>query len=468
MRTSIDVVNRPGPAQLRLMRRNLLWRLHLWAALIASPFALVACLTGLLYAFTPQIEKVLYHRLDSVVPTGQRLPLDEAVAAARRVAPSGSVLHSVVPARGSADTVRVAFLPLAAPVGHAGHGTPAAASKSPAFLRPNFGIPGGATVVYVDPYTAQVAGMLPEAERFSNWARRLHSSLLQGDGWRWTIELAASWLMVMLLTGIFLWWPGGGQSALPARGATGRTAWRQWHALLGVTLSLISLAMLTTGLTWSRVAGGQIRWARDAAGQTPPRIPASFRSTVPDGGRMMSWEQARQAVAAQAPDAVTQLTPPAGPTGYWRANQLEKTGQPTSGFDLLLDAYSGAPLYRSGWAEQTVFGKATAIGIPFHRGEYGLWNQALLVLFGSGVLFSLVSGWAMFFKRWKRGQPLFPPSMPGAWRYVRVWSWPVGAFMLLAMPLLAATAVPIALVEAVVAWRSGRREAWDIDRATAS
>ena len=453
------------------MRRTLLWRIHLWAALIASPFAVVACLTGLLYAFTPQIEKALYGRLDRVAPAERRLPLDEAVAAARLVPPAGSVLHSVVPAHGPTDTVRVVFLPPAAPAGHAGHaghGAPVAASEAQAFLRPNFGIPGRATVVYVDPYTAEVTGVLPEAERFSNWARRLHSSLLQGDGWRWMIELAASWMMVMLLTGIVLWWPGSGQAGLPVRGATGRTAWRQWHAFLGVALSLISLAMLTTGLTWSRVAGGQIRWARDAAGQTPPRIPATFASVVPNGGRMMDWEQARQAVAAQAPDAVTQLMPPAGPTGYWRANQLEKTGQPTSGFDLLLDAYSGAPLYRSGWAEQTAFGKATAIGIPFHRGEYGLWNQALLVLFGAGVLFSLVSGWTMFFKRWKRGQPIFPPSMPGAWRHVRLWSWPVGAVLLLAMPLLAATALPVALLEAVAAWRAGRKSSWRVDRATAA
>jgi len=449
------------------MRRNLLWRIHLWAALIASPFAVVACLTGLLYAFTPQIEKALYDRLDRAAPAAQRLPLDEAVAAARRAVPPGAVLHSVMPAHGPADTVRVAFLPPAAPVGHAGHGASAAEPKAPAVLRPNFGIPGRATVVYVDPYTAQVSGVLPEAERFANWARRLHSSLLQGDGWRWMIELAASWLMVMLLTGIFLWWPANDQSALPARGATGRTAWRQWHAFLGVALSLISLAILTTGLTWSRVAGSQIRWARDAAGQAPPRIPATFKSTVPDGGRMMDWEQARQAVAAQAPDAVTQIMPPAGPTGVWRANQLEKTGQPTSSFDLLLDAYSGAPLYRSGWTEQTAFGKATAIGIPFHRGEYGLWNQALLVLFGSGVLFSLISGWTMFFKRWKRGQAIFPPPMPGAWRHARLWSWPVGAVLMLAMPLLAASAVPVALVEAVAAWRAGRRTSWDIDRATA-
>jgi len=454
------------------MRRSLLWRIHLWAALIASPFAVVACLTGLLYAFTPQIEKALHGRLDRVAPGERHLPLDAAVAAARRVAPPGTVLHSVVPARGSGDTVRVAFLPPAAPAGHAGHGgsstTSAAASRPPAFLRPNFGVPGRATVVYVDPYTAQVTGVLPEAERFSNWARRLHSSLLQGDGWRWMIELAASWMMVMLLTGIFLWWPAKGQSGLPARGATGRAAWRQWHAFLGVALSIVSLAILTTGLTWSRTAGGQIRWARDAAGQTPPRIPASFASPAPEGGRMMDWEQARRAVAAQAPDVVTQIMPPAGPTGYWRANQLEKSGQPASGFDLLLDAYSGAPLYRSGWAEQTAFGKATAIGIPFHRGEYGLWNQALLVLFGVGVLFSLASGWTMFFQRWRRGEAIFPPSVPGAWRHVRLWSWPAGAALMLAMPLLAATAVPVALAEASAAWRARRQAAWRIDRASAA
>jgi len=105
------------------MRRTLLWRLHLWAAMIASPFAVAACLTGLLYAFTPQIESALHGRLDRVAPAAQRLPLDEAVAAARQVAPPGAVLHSVVLARGPADTVRVAFLPSAAPVGHAGSQT---------------------------------------------------------------------------------------------------------------------------------------------------------------------------------------------------------------------------------------------------------------------------------------------------------------------------------------------------------
>ena len=64
-------------------RRSLFWRIHFWAALIASPFALVATLTGLLYIFTPQIEAHLYGRLERVAPQGTRLPLDAAVAAAR-------------------------------------------------------------------------------------------------------------------------------------------------------------------------------------------------------------------------------------------------------------------------------------------------------------------------------------------------------------------------------------------------
>jgi uncharacterized iron-regulated membrane protein len=460
------------PAQVRVHRRSLLWRIHFWAALVASPFAIVACLTGVLYALTPQIERALYDGLDRVVPASQRLPLDEAVSAARKAAPAGYVLQSVVPASTPEETVRVAFLPppstaparpAASATGHEGHGTAgagASAAPSPAapkFLRPSFGIPTRALVVYVDPYTARVTGTLLESDRFVNWSRKLHSSLLQGDGWRWMIELAASWLMVMLITGIFLWWPERGQPVLPSRGSTGRPAWRQWHALVGIALSLVSFTMLSTGLTWSRFAGNQVRWARDAAGQTPPRIPASFHSSAADGAKVISWEQAWQAIQAEAPRVATQIMPPMGREGVWRANHLEKRGEPTKSFDLLLDAYSGRPLYFSGWDQQTAFGKATAIGIPFHRGEFGIWNQVVLVLFGAGVLFSLVSGWVMFFKRWRRGRPVMPPVMPEAWRSVRLWAWPAAAAMFFAMPLLAASAVPIALYEAYAAWRGPRR-----------
>jgi uncharacterized iron-regulated membrane protein len=450
----------PSVAQVHARRRSLLWRLHFWSALIASPFVLVACLTGLLYVFTPQIERAWHGHLDSVQPQPQVRSLDEAVSAAKQVAPEGWSLHSVIPAFEPDDSVRVAFT---APMpdkaqggghgGHLGHGAGAgAAHAKPQFLRPNFGIPARAVVVYVNPYTAEVLGQLKESERFATWARKLHSSLQQGDGWRWMIELAASWTMVMLVTGVYLWWPRPGQSGLPQSGAKGRVAWRQWHAFLGVALGLISFVILTTGLTWSQNAGNQIKWARDATGQTPPRIPAQFKSTVTEGAKPLNWEQALQAIRREAPSVSMMVMAPKGPEGVWRANQMDR-GDPTKRFDLLLDAYSGQKLYYSGWADQTAFGKATAIGIPFHRGEFGVWNQVLLFVFGAGILFSLVSGWVMFFKRRASGSNIWPVVLPGAWRSVSPWAWLGGAFMLVAMPVLAISAVPVAMAEAWGAWR---------------
>lgn len=454
----------PSVAQVHARRRSLLWRLHFWSALIASPFVLVACLTGLLYVFTPQIERAWHGHLDSVQPQSQVRSLDEAVSAAKQVAPEGWSLHSVIPAFEPDDSVRVAFT---APMpdkaqggghgGHSGHGAGAGVAQGkPQFLRPNFGIPARAVVVYVNPYTAEVLGQLKESERFATWARKLHSSLQQGDGWRWMIELAASWTMVMLVTGVYLWWPRPGQSGLPQSGAKGRVAWRQWHAFLGVALGLVSFVILTTGLTWSQNAGNQIKWARDATGQTPPRIPAQFKSTVIEGTKPLTWEQALQAIRREAPSVSMMVMAPKGPEGVWRANQLDK-GDPTKRFDLLLDAYSGQKLYYSGWADQTAFGKATAIGIPFHRGEFGVWNQVLLFVFGAGILFSLVSGWVMFFKRRASGSSIWPVVLSGAWRSVSPWAWLGGAFMLVAMPVLAISAVPVALVEVWSAWRMKRQ-----------
>lgn len=427
-------------------RKSLYWRIHFWAALIASPFALVATLTGILYVFTPQIEARLYQHLDHVAPQASMLPLDAAVAAAERAAPRGWAVQHVVPPFQQDDAVQVAFAP---PGGvqdeHAGHGGHAAPATPP---RPKFGLPAQAIIVYVNPYDARVLGSLASSERFGNWAKKLHSRLLQNDGWRWMIELAASWLMVMLVTGVVLWWPRGAQSGLPKRGARGRNGWRQWHAFLGVALGIVSIVILTTGLTWSQQAGGRIRALRDASGQAPPPVPRGLHSR--EEGAPLDWQDAWQVARSHAPAIAVQLTAPASQDDVWRATMADRS-QPTLRFDLQFDAYSGKPLYYAGWQAQTAFGKATAIGIPFHRGEFGWWNQALLLLFGASVLFSLVSGWVMFFKRRPPGSLGLPRLLPGAWTAPSALAWLVAAGMCALMPLLLISGCMLMLLELLLA-----------------
>ena len=163
---------------------------------------------------------------------------------------------------------------------------------------------------------------------------------------------------------------------------------------------------------------------------------------------MLSWEQACQAVKMTAPSTPMQLMPPKGPEGFWRANQMD-SDQPMRRFDLLLDMYSGETLYFSGWDQQTLFGKATAIGIPFHRGEFGVWNQVLLFVFGAGIIFSIISGWVMYFKRRQQGMMGMPEVMSGAWKSMPIGAWLFAVAMMLVMPLLAMSAA-MATLEAAL------------------
>ncbi|MEN9843768.1 MAG: hypothetical protein RLZZ612_1597 [Pseudomonadota bacterium] len=456
-------------------RKSVFWRIHLWAAFIATPFAFIGALTGMLYIFTPQIEAVLHGDLDRVTPAATRLSLDALVALAQRAAPEGTSLRYVVTPDRADQSVRVYFGAATKTVAttvatktetsaakdgeHAEHQATgvkeAAVVASTPALKMDHRIPQG-SIVYLNPYTGDVLGTQGEMDRFSTWSKRLHSSLLQGNDWRWLLELSTSWLLVMLLTGIYLWWPRGGQGIWPHQGLKARVGWQQWHAFGGVALSIITLIVLTTGLTWSRYSGAQIKALADAVGQSTPETPKGLRSQSPPNPQpLLQWQQVWDAAQPQAPSISYQITPPKQASDVWRITNFDRS-QPTKRFTLLMDSYSGQGLYYQSWESLTLFNKATAVGIPFHRGEFGWWNQALLLVFGLGIMWGLISGWVMFFKRKRQGVLGLPRLMPEAWRSVPLPAWLIGLALLPAMPVWAWSAGAICLIEVWLTWRSSR------------
>jgi hypothetical protein len=401
-----------------IRRRSLFRRVHMWAALIASPFAIIAVLTGLFYVATPQIEHWRYDSLEQVVPQGQPHPLDELVSAAVQQAPVGAQLNAVFIAPSEGASVKVLFM-----------------------------LPNAEQIsLYVNPYTAKVIGRLAEADRFSVWAKKLHSRLLQGESWRWMIELAASWLLVMLVSGVYLWWPSAGQSALPTSKVKAGYQWSRWHGFVGVALCALTFIMLSTGITWSKYAGSQVRALRDYVGQAPPQAPKDLSSVVRFDVDMMSWQTAFNTALKLAPNVAMQLTPPRSEIGVWRVVSADKS-KPFRKFELVMDAYTGAPLYFAGWQQQTAFSKATALGIPFHRGELGLWNQFLLIVFALGIAFSLVSGWWSYFTRCRQLELRMPVVLPGALQAMPLFVWLFAIGLLVLLPLLAISVIVVLLIE---------------------
>jgi len=427
-----------SPALHRLFRR-----LHFWGGLIGAPIVLFAALTGLLYVFTPQIEQWRHGHLDTVPVAGPPLPLDVQVEAAMGVAPDAA-LRYVVPGFSPGDSTQVF---LRAPHEHHAGGSH------------DHGLPTG-SIVYVNPYSGQVLGHLPEMDRFKTWAKKLHSSAVQGQGWRWVLELGASWMLVLFVTGLAMWWPkplrtgGPGWRALVPRRGRGRTTWRDLHASVAIVCGLVLAVVLVTGLTWSRYAGDRFRQLQAAMGQEAAQVPKDLRSAPGESARL-SWQAAWDRARGEAPDVSLQITAPAADDGVWRIENFDRS-HPARRFTLALDARSGKTLFRSGWAQLPVLAKATAVGIPFHRGEYGVWNQVLLAMAALAAVFSVVSGLAMWWLRRPPGALAAPPLSAGDLRDVPVHWWAVLTVLAVAMPVFGASLLAMSLLEGVRWMGTGR------------
>lgn len=224
-----------------------LWRWHFYAGLFVMPFLLVLAITGTLYCFQPQIEPLLYPQRLIVAPQAvPTLPVEALLAGARTaMPPNASAVTAVVandPRRSAEFVFRLAS--------------------------------GDKQSVYVNPYTGAVLGTLSVERRFMQVDRMLHRKLLLGKPGELLMELAACWTLVMIGTGVALWWPREKTTArnalLPRFALKGRPLWKNVHAVMGIWLALGALLFVLSGLPWTGSWGKQFKALASAANLGAP------------------------------------------------------------------------------------------------------------------------------------------------------------------------------------------------------
>ncbi len=387
------------------------WRWHFYAGLFTIPFILWLSATGAIYLFKPQIEGWIDRPYDELRVAGPPAKPSDLVRRAEAMVPDAA-LHRFVLREEADDAQRIVV-----------------------------GVGAQETRVYLHPGTGAMLRTIGEEDRLMQVIFRLHGELMAGRWGSTVVELAASWAIVMLLTGIFLWWPressGPGGVLYPRLGRGGRRFWKDLHAVTGLWVSVFAILLIFSGLPWAknwddylavvREATGQVAgpvdWSRgsDAEAAQRARLDRASRSALGPhaghgsmamhGGAGASLNQLDRVVAtARALDlpSPVEITPPTPGTSVWKvqANPANRPQRST----VEVDGRDGAVVGRVDFAQRHWIDRLVGYGIAIHEGAlFGLANQLLGLATLLALVTVAVSGAVMWWRRrptGKLGAPL--------------------------------------------------------------
>ncbi|WP_404461226.1 PepSY-associated TM helix domain-containing protein [Sutcliffiella horikoshii] len=436
-----------------------MWRWHFYAGIIFAPFLIILAFSGAVYLFKPQIESYLYQDLYYV---------DETNAATLSV-------------NGQAEKIRLQY-PDAVITGVSVYDEEDRTFKFSTMQD------GQAVNVFVDPYSGKVLGDLPVEKELMTVFMKLHSELLVGGTVaNRLVELAACWAIILILTGLYIWWPRNRTSiwgtVLPRLRSKGRVFWRDMHAVPAFWLSIGLLVLILTGLPWSGVMGEQINRIATATNTGYPAFSFSFGpkpqsgAVTKDVAENVPWAAENVPVPSSVNNQYVPLTlneaagiaemrgiqkpytisMPQGEAGVFTI--AASHSKPFDNATLHVDQYSGAVLTDVRYADYGFMGKAITLGIALHEGKlFGLANQLLGLLLCIGLIGMMVSSLIM----WRKRKPQNGLGAPGRNVDIKI-KRAVTIIMLLlglVMPLVGISIIVVLILDKLVFVRIKRLKAW--------
>jgi uncharacterized iron-regulated membrane protein len=295
--------------------------------------------------------------------------------------------------------------------------------------------------VYVHPQALQVLNVVNEDSRFTRAVFYLHGELMQGSRGSMIVETAASWTVVMLITGLYLWWPRGGAGlagVLYPRLRQGKRAfWRDVHAVTGVWVSSFALILLISGLPWAKSWGGMLKSVRQYAAATTvqqdwttgreselaERRLANSQSGEHAGHHMHgSGGMAAGSIDYELLDRIVPqvaslrllppvlVAPPSRANAGWTARS-DTQNRPMR-VTLTLDGATGAVLSREDFSQRPLMDRIIGTGVAAHEGQlFAPLNQALGLFTAIGLITLSCSAVVMWWRRRPAGVIGAPPAL---------------------------------------------------------
>ena len=433
------------------------WRWHFYAALYVIPFLLTAAVTGMAMMYLTVFDGRDGEKI-AVTPIGDAIAPSQLAETVVQAQP-GTVVEWIGP---KSETLATVF---------------------------RVSTDAGQRLVAVDQYSGEVLEIWNRREGWYDFVDNIHSDLLLGTTGDRMIEIAAGLGLIMVLTGLYLWWPRGDTKSIlvPNLRARGRALWKSLHAVIGFWISALLVIFLISGLSWAGIWGGKFvqawssfpaeKWSNvplsdethasmnhGAIEDVPwaleqTLMPASGSAAGIDGlpaGTPVTIDSVIVLGKALGLPGRFRVAYPRDETGVWTLNRDSMSGDSSDPFGdatIHVDQYTGKILADVRFVDYSAMGKAMAVGVPFHMGLMGWWSLTLNTVFCLSVIFVSISGVIMWLKRRpsRAGRLAAPPSpseMPH-WKGAML----VGLFLALAFPLAGLTFLAVMVFDVLILQR---------------
>jgi uncharacterized iron-regulated membrane protein len=299
------------------------WRWHFIAGLAVMPFLVMMAITGGLYLFKDEITLLVYRNLIEVpAQQAQMAPLSEVIANAE-AGLNGHALQ-ISPPSGPDRSIRMIV-------------------RAPS---------GDALTAYADPYDGRLLGSFPYGGIMQT-IRKIHSLQKFGFWASCLIEIVAGWAIIMVGTGVYMWWPRGRKGGVVSvRGnPQKRVFWRDIHAVTGALVGVVIVFLAGTGMPWSLFWGVKIQtWVGQHQLYAPPAPGYTQREEMmgmkmPGDPPAPKPNPASPEVAAELPWAMEKAAVPSSDMSEMKDMQGMKDMAGMKGMESMkgMDAMPGMP-----------------------------------------------------------------------------------------------------------------------------
>lgn len=418
---------------------QVVWRWHFYAGLLVAPILLLVTVTGAIYVFRTELTDWRDRSLLYVDPQEERMSYEQLKGVAEQAALPHEIEAVVL---NPEENRSVRFVADAAAEHEDGH------DRAHQHLH-----------VYVNPYTGEVLGERIAEQDFFAVVLQLHRNLMLGTTGRYVTELVTSWGLVLMATGLYLWWPRGKKNAgvwLPRIKGKLYPVLRDWHAVSGFYLLPFAVLILATGMFFTVIWGGTFNKSVQAAGQWPKTWFGDLESMPPSENAQTASLDAVVATVLQhaRPHDTVTIFPADSPDVAHKAWYIQDEDKNSYNM-VAVDQYTAKRVASMSSNEVPPLYKLRLLTVSIHMGQiFGLPTKILALLTSIGLMALSVTGLWMWWKRRPNGRTGFPRRSARA--AFPLWGWLFVIAVGILLPVAGVSFVLVGLVDWLCAMRSNK------------